>query len=56
MKTAVETIFIGKGLLYDRHFMHIGSQYLLDRLACTPALGWEKVHVENQVGAARERF
>jgi transposase len=51
MKTAVETIFVGKGRLYNRRFMQMCSHYLVDPVACTPASGWE-----NQVGLVRERF
>jgi hypothetical protein len=32
------------------------SHYLVDPTACTPASGWEKGQVENQVGLIRERF
>jgi len=32
------------------------SHYLVDPIACTPASGWEKGQVENQVGLVRERF
>jgi transposase len=32
------------------------SHYLVDPVACTPASGWEKRQVENQVGLVRERF
>src|SRR5438128_1474188 len=32
------------------------SHYLVDAVACTPASGWEKGQVENQVGLVRERF
>jgi transposase len=56
MKTAVETIFVGKGRLYNRHFLQMCSHYLIDPVACTPASGWEKGQVENQVGLVRERF
>src|SRR6185369_1853540 len=56
MKTAVETIFIGKDRLYNRRFMQMCSHYLVDPVACTPAAGWEKGQVENQVGLVRERF
>jgi transposase len=56
MKTAVETIFVGKGRLYNRRFLQMCSHYLIDPVACTPASGWEKGQVENQVGLARERF
>jgi transposase len=56
MKTAVETIFAGKDRLYNRRFLQICSHYLVDPVACTPASGWEKGQVENQVGLVRERF
>src|SRR2546421_6769748 len=56
MKTAVETIFVGKGRLYNRRFLQMCSHYLVDPVACTPASGWEKGQVENQVGLVRERF
>jgi hypothetical protein len=32
------------------------SHYLVEPTACTPAAGWEKGQVENQVGLVRERF
>src|SRR5437660_583523 len=56
MKTAVETIFVGKDRRYNRRFMQMCSHYLFDPVACTPASGWEKGQVENQVGLVRERF
>jgi transposase len=56
MKTAVETIFVGKERLYNRRFLQMCSHYLVDPVACTPASGWEKGQVENQVGVIRERF
>ena len=56
MKTAVETIFVGKERLYNRRFLQMCSHYLVDPVACTPASGWEKGQVENQVGLVRERF
>jgi transposase len=56
MKTAVETIFAGKDRLYNRRFLQMCSHYLVDPVACTPASGWEKGQVENQVGLVRERF
>jgi transposase len=36
--------------------MQMCSHYLIDPVACTPASGWEKGQVENQVGLVRERF
>jgi transposase len=56
MKTAVETIFVGKERSYNRRFLQMCGHYLIDPVACTPASGWEKGQVENQVGNVRERF
>ena len=56
MKTAVETIFVGKERAYNRRFFQMCGHYLVDPVACTPASGWEKGQVENQVGLVRERF
>src|SRR6201997_1395279 len=56
MKTAVETIFVGKDRRYNSRFLQMCSHYLVDPVACTPASGWEKGQVENQVGLVRERF
>ena len=56
MKTAVEAVFIGKERLYNRRFLQMCSHYLVEPVACTPASGWEKGQVENQVGLVRERF
>jgi transposase len=56
MKTAVDTILIGKDRLYNRRFLQMCSHHLVDPVACTPASGWEKGQVENQVGLVRERF
>ena len=56
MKTAVEAVFVGKNRLYNRRFLQMCSHYLVEPVACTPASGWEKGQVENQVGVVRERF
>src|SRR5512139_1698179 len=56
MKTAVDAIFVGKERLYNRRFQQMCSHYLVEPVACTPASGWEKGQVENQVGLVRERF
>ena len=56
MKTAVDTIFIGKDRQYNRRFLQMCSHHLVDPVACTPASGWEKGQVENQVCLVRERF
>jgi Transposase and inactivated derivatives len=56
MKTAVEMIFVGKERKFNRRFAQMCSHHLVEPVACTPASGWEKGQVENQVGLARERF
>ncbi len=56
MKTAVETIFLGTDRKFNRRFAQMCGHYLVDPTACTPASGWEKGQVENQVGLVRERF
>jgi len=56
MKTAVETVFIGKDRKFNRRFAQMCGHYLVEPVACTPAAGWEKGQVENQVGLVRERF
>ena len=56
MKTAVDTIFVGRERAYNRRFLQMCSHYLVDPVACTPNSGWEKGQVENQVGLVRERF
>lgn len=56
MKTAVDTIFTGRDRAYNRRFQQMCGHYLVDPVACTPASGWEKGQVENQVGVIRRRF
>src|SRR5271169_2119247 len=56
MKTAVEAVSIGKDRQFNRRFLQMCSHHLVDPVACTPAAGWEKGQVENQVGLVRERF
>ncbi|MEA2727313.1 MAG: hypothetical protein QOF70_1788 [Acetobacteraceae bacterium] len=56
MKTAVDTIFVGKERQYNRRFLQMCSHHLVDPVACTPASGGEKGQVETQVGLVRERF
>ena len=55
MKTAVETVFIGKDRQFNRRFLRMCGHYLVEP---TPArgLGLGKGQVENQVGVVRERF
>ena len=56
MKTAVEAIFIGKARQYNRRFLQMCSHHLVEPVACTPAAGWEKGQVENQVGNLRDQL
>ena len=56
MKTAVDAVFVGKERKFNRRFAQMCSHYLVERTACTPAAGWEKGQVENQVGSLRQRL
>ena len=56
MSTAVDTVFVGKDRAYNRRFLQMCGHYLVEPVACTPASGWEKGQVENQVGVVRQRF
>jgi transposase len=56
MKTAVDAVFLGKDRQFNRRFAQMCGHYLVEPVACTPASGWEKGQVENQVGMVRERF
>jgi len=56
MATAVDTVFVGKERRFNRRFLAMCSHYLVEPTACTPAAGWEKGQVENQVGNAREHL
>jgi len=54
LKTVVDTIFVGKARQFNRRFLTLANHYLFEPVACTPASGWEKGQVENQVGNVRE--
>ena len=56
MKTAVETVFVGRAREYNRRFLQMCSHHLVEPVACTPAAGWEKGQVENQVGTIRDQL
>jgi DNA replication protein DnaC/transposase len=45
MKTAVDTIFVGRDRAYNRRFQQMCGHYLVEPVACTPASGWEKGQV-----------
>ncbi len=54
LKTVVQTVFAGKSRRFNGRFMTLANHYLFEPVACTPASGWEKGQVENQVGNIRE--
>ena len=56
MKTAVQKVFIGKDRKFNLRFAELASHYLFEPIACTPAAGWEKGQVENQVNTGRRNF
>ena len=56
MKTAVQTVFVGKARTYNRRFLEMCSHHLVEPVACTPGAGWEKGQVESQVGHVRGRL
>lgn len=53
-KTIVDTVLTGKERKFNRRFMALANHYLFEPVVCTPAAGWEKGQVENQVGNVRE--
>jgi hypothetical protein len=55
LKTVVTKILQGKDRLFNRRFQQLASHYLVEPVACTPAAGWEKGQVENQVSFLRRR-
>jgi transposase len=54
LKTVVDAVFTGKDRRFNRRFLCLANHYLFEPVACTPASGWEKGQVENQVGNIRE--
>jgi transposase len=56
LKAVVTKVLTGKDRVFNRRFQNMASHYLFDPVACTPAAGWEKGQVENQVGVVRHRF
>ena len=55
LKTVVTKILMGKDRVFNPRFLQLASHYLLEPVACTPAAGWEKGQVENQVQFMRGR-
>jgi transposase len=56
LKAVVTKVLMGKDRVFNRRFQNLASYYLFNLVACTPAAGWEKGQVENQVGVVRKRF
>ena len=56
LKTVVTKILLGKDRTFNRRFQQLASHYLVEPVACTPAAGWEKGQVENQVQFLRQRL
>jgi len=53
LKTAIHEVFAGKEREFNRRFLAMCNHYLIEPTACTPAAGWEKGQVENQVHNGR---
>lgn len=56
LKTVVTKILQGKERTFNARFQQLASHYLVEPVACTPAAGWEKGQVENQVQFMRQRL
>ena len=56
LKTAVTAVFTGKERVFNRRFLVMADHYMVEPTACSPAAGWEKGQVENQVQTIRRRF
>jgi transposase len=56
LKAVVNKILSGKERSFNNRFGQLCSHYLFEPVACTPASGWEKGQVENQVGVVRRNF
>lgn len=54
MKTAIDTVYRGKDRDFNRRFLQMQNHYLIEPIACTPAAGWEKGQIENQVDNIRQ--
>jgi transposase len=56
LKTVVTKILLGKDRVFNPRFTQLASHYLFEPVACTPAAGWEKGQVENQVQDIRRHL
>jgi len=50
----VDKIGRGKERVFNQRFLQLASHYLFEPQACTPASGWEKGQIENQVKNNRQ--
>jgi len=55
-KTMVVKIGKGKQRDYHPRFLSLMNHYLIEPVACTPASGWEKGQIENQVNVIRRQL
>ncbi len=55
-KPRIIPAFYVKARRYNRRFLQMCSHHLIEPVACTPASGWEKGQVENQVGNMRDQL
>lgn len=55
-KTMVRAIGVGKARQFNARFLSMMNHYLIEPVACTPAAGWEKGQIENQVLSIRQWF
>lgn len=53
-RTMVTAIGAGKSRQFNARFLSMMNHYLIEPVACTPAAGWEKGQVENQVSSIRQ--
>lgn len=56
LKTCVDAVLRGKDRRFNARFLQLCNHYLTEPTACTPAAGWEKGQVENQVNEVRQRL
>jgi transposase len=56
LKTCVDAVLRGKDRKFNARFLQLCNHYLVEPTACTPAAGWEKGQVENQVNEVRQRL
>jgi transposase len=56
LKTVVSKVLLGRDRIFNSRFLQLASHYLAEPVACTPAAGWEKGQVENQVQFVRKRI